>query len=246
VVLNERLYALQDANWNVTTITNSSGVVQERYAYQAYGTCSVLTSNFTLRTSSFFAWETRYGSYRFDEESALYQVRHRYLHTVLGSWISRDPIKFDGSRWNVYKNVDSNPYNGLDPFALCTVLCYRAQLGHITCWISSSQNPTLGGTNIDGTSDNDAEESGNRPPPDHSRVVGRFENVPEEKCSCLGDSVQPWNDSPVNQRTRTCSACPRNSNWVMKCLLKRCAMELSGPKPFGLLAQRQLSEVGVC
>src|SRR5436189_405887 len=35
--LDERLYALQDANWNVTALTSSSGDVQERYAYDAYG-----------------------------------------------------------------------------------------------------------------------------------------------------------------------------------------------------------------
>ena len=33
----DRLYYLTDANNNVTAVTNSSGVVQERYAYDAYG-----------------------------------------------------------------------------------------------------------------------------------------------------------------------------------------------------------------
>src|SRR5581483_10345645 len=33
----QRLYAQQDANWNVTAVLNATGTVQERYAYDAYG-----------------------------------------------------------------------------------------------------------------------------------------------------------------------------------------------------------------
>jgi len=35
--LDERLYAMQDANWNVTAIADASGAVVERYTYTAYG-----------------------------------------------------------------------------------------------------------------------------------------------------------------------------------------------------------------
>ena len=35
--LDERLYAFQDPNWNVIALTDVSGDVQERYAYDAYG-----------------------------------------------------------------------------------------------------------------------------------------------------------------------------------------------------------------
>ena len=35
--LDERLYALQDANWNTTALINSSGTVQERYTYTPFG-----------------------------------------------------------------------------------------------------------------------------------------------------------------------------------------------------------------
>ncbi len=34
---SDRLYYLTDANNNVTAVTNSSGVVQERYSYDAFG-----------------------------------------------------------------------------------------------------------------------------------------------------------------------------------------------------------------
>ncbi|MDZ4847682.1 MAG: RHS repeat-associated core domain-containing protein [Pirellulaceae bacterium] len=111
--LDERLYALQDANWNVTAIANTSGVVQERYNYQAYGTCTVLDPSFTSSTSS-FEWETLYGSYRFDPESSLYHIRHRYFNSALGNWISRDPIGYEGGL-NPFRYVKNQPTTLLDP-----------------------------------------------------------------------------------------------------------------------------------
>jgi RHS repeat-associated protein len=39
---SERLYVQQDANWNVTAVINTSGVVQERYIYDPYGQASFL------------------------------------------------------------------------------------------------------------------------------------------------------------------------------------------------------------
>jgi hypothetical protein len=35
---DERLYSMQDANWNVVAIANSSGSAQERYLYAGFGT----------------------------------------------------------------------------------------------------------------------------------------------------------------------------------------------------------------
>ncbi len=45
----ERLYALQDANWNVTAVVNTSGAVEERYQYTAYGLPTFLNPDFTVR-----------------------------------------------------------------------------------------------------------------------------------------------------------------------------------------------------
>src|SRR5439155_7389212 len=50
--LEERRYVQQDANWNVTAIINTSGVVQERFALDAYGQVTFLNSSWTTQTSS--------------------------------------------------------------------------------------------------------------------------------------------------------------------------------------------------
>ena len=35
--LDQRVYVMQDANWNITAIANSTGAVVERFQYDAYG-----------------------------------------------------------------------------------------------------------------------------------------------------------------------------------------------------------------
>ena len=40
--LGLRLYALQDANWNVVALVSTSGTVQERFWYTAFGTATAL------------------------------------------------------------------------------------------------------------------------------------------------------------------------------------------------------------
>jgi len=58
--LDEIMWVQQDANWNVTAITNSGGTVQERYAYEPYGQVTFWDANFTTRASSSYAQNVLY------------------------------------------------------------------------------------------------------------------------------------------------------------------------------------------
>jgi RHS repeat-associated protein len=89
--LDERLYGMQDANWNVSSIASAGGVVQERYGYHPYGTPIVLTDAFAFGASSNFDWETMFAGYRWDGAVMLFQVRNRVYATAVGSWLQRDP-----------------------------------------------------------------------------------------------------------------------------------------------------------
>jgi RHS repeat-associated protein len=90
--LDERLYALQDANWNVVALSSTGGGVQERYTYTPYGVSQVLGIDFVPHDPSNYDWEYRYTGRELDLDTGLQINRRRYLHHQLGRWISRDPI----------------------------------------------------------------------------------------------------------------------------------------------------------
>ncbi|MEZ5942930.1 MAG: RHS repeat-associated core domain-containing protein [Planctomycetaceae bacterium] len=112
--LDERLYAMQDGNWNVTTVANASGTVQERYEYDPYGNTTFLSPTFASRSASDYDWETLYAGYRWDSDVGLFQVRFRWYSPVMGTWTKRDSIP----QVNRYLYSSSMPVKRLDPLGL--------------------------------------------------------------------------------------------------------------------------------
>ena len=141
--LDERLYTLQDANWNVTAVTNASGTTQERYNYSACGMPTFLTSTFGSRASSSFDWETLYCGYRWESGSRLFHVRNRVLHSQLGAWTQRDPLGLS-TGINIYQYATSSPLTYTDGTGLAAGLL---DIIHCLCGIASiadivlAQNP---------------------------------------------------------------------------------------------------------
>ncbi|OYV85523.1 MAG: hypothetical protein B7Z73_13415, partial [Planctomycetia bacterium 21-64-5] len=111
----QRLYAIQDPNWNVTAICDVSNTIQERYLFSAYGVPVFLSASFVPRSSSDYEWNVLYGAYRLDDESGLYCVRRRALNPILGAWCSRDPIGFRSGGTNLYAYVFDMPVLLTDP-----------------------------------------------------------------------------------------------------------------------------------
>ena len=93
--LDERLFALQDPNWNVTGLSDPTGTLVERYGYSAYGVPTFLTGAFAGSSSSYDA-ETLYCGYRWDSGARAYFVRHRVLWSQVGRWDRRDPVGYLG------------------------------------------------------------------------------------------------------------------------------------------------------
>jgi RHS repeat-associated protein len=113
----ERRHVLQDANWNVTAITESSDVV-ERYSYSAYSMPTFLNPDFTVKAGSDYGWDVLYAGYKWDSESGMYQVRFRYLLPNIGSWSSRDPIEYISHGYNFYTYANNMALNYIDPSGL--------------------------------------------------------------------------------------------------------------------------------
>ena len=55
--LDQRLYAQQDANYDVTALIDTSGAVVERYEYEPYGDVTVLNADGSERGTSSYAWD---------------------------------------------------------------------------------------------------------------------------------------------------------------------------------------------
>jgi RHS repeat-associated protein len=89
-VLDQRLYAVQDANWNVTALLDTSGNVVERYVYDPYGAVSVLTPSWGARGSSAYGWLYPFQGGRYDGAAGLYNFGNRDYSPGLMRWLQND------------------------------------------------------------------------------------------------------------------------------------------------------------
>ena len=115
-VLETDHYYLQDANFNVTAVTDNAGTVKERYSYTPYGEVTVLDPNFSADADnkSDIGNEYLYTGRRVDPETYLQLNRNRFYHAGLGRWVSRDYLEYvDG--YNLYQYGGSRVVIALDP-----------------------------------------------------------------------------------------------------------------------------------
>jgi RHS repeat-associated protein len=114
--LDERLYATMDY-FNGTAVLNTSGSVQERYAYSAFGVRRIMRGDFTPRSTSNYAWDFGFqGQFR-DNETGWSNYGYRFYVPLLGRWINRDPIGEDGG-YNVYGFVGNSGIDNVDILGL--------------------------------------------------------------------------------------------------------------------------------
>jgi RHS repeat-associated protein len=107
-------YVLQDANWNVVGLTNTSGVVQERYTYSSFGKLNVFDASFTPKSASTYNLTRSFTGQLLDSETGLMLYRHRVYHPTVGRFIQRDPIGYDAGDENLMRYVGNNPLYRVD------------------------------------------------------------------------------------------------------------------------------------
>ena len=123
--LNRRLYAEQDANDNVTSLTNSAGAVVERYAYDPYGAVTVENPDGTTRgtgaaSASYYGSVYLYQGMRLDVVTGTYDGKRRVYDVDLERWLQPDPAGYvDGP--DTYQDELSSPADGTDPTGLAFV-----------------------------------------------------------------------------------------------------------------------------
>ena len=103
-------------------LTNSSGYVVEASDTNVYGNTLIFTapdstgnwwSDSANQDYCYGASEINYCGYRFDPETQLYYVRNRTYSPVLGRWLQRDPIGYEGGV-NFYEYVAARALAALD------------------------------------------------------------------------------------------------------------------------------------
>jgi RHS repeat-associated protein len=113
--LSERLWVQQDANWNVTALVNSSGVVVERYAYTPYGEVTIYNASYAVQASSAYGWVYGFQGMRFDAISGFNETDTRPYSPTLGRWTTMDPLGFRAGDVNLYRAEGNNTVRYVDP-----------------------------------------------------------------------------------------------------------------------------------
>lgn len=112
--LGRRLYVQQDANENVTALTNTSGAVQERFIYDPYGSPAILTAGWS-GTSDSYGWTYFSQGGRYSFSTRLYNFRNRDYDPAAGRWLQMDPAGYVGGL-NAYGFDNSDPSAYVDPY----------------------------------------------------------------------------------------------------------------------------------
>jgi len=117
-ILDERLWAVQDANFNVVALTDDSGAAVERYQQTPFGVVTVLDASGTVLTASAYGWVYTHQGLRFDADAGLFDNRWRWYSPTLGRFVSVDPLGFEAQDENMYRVESNNPAALLDPTGL--------------------------------------------------------------------------------------------------------------------------------
>ena len=111
-------YVQQDAKWNVTSLADLTGTVQEYYSYDPYGKVSFYDRYLDQFSSSQYGMVYLFQGGRFDTTSGLYNFQNRDLSPTLGRWMQEDPAGYVGSGPDLYGYEGDNAATNGDPMGL--------------------------------------------------------------------------------------------------------------------------------
>jgi len=106
-------FYLSDALGSTKALTDSQGVVTDRYSYDAFG--QLLSSTGTTVNSYLYTGEQK------DDAAGLYYLRARYYDPAVGRFMEADPYQGkpqEPASLHKYAYVQNNPVNRTDPLGL--------------------------------------------------------------------------------------------------------------------------------
>jgi len=124
--LEERLYVVHDANFNIVALLDTSGNVVERFAYDAYGVFTVLTPGWGARGSSSYAWNYLHQGGRWDADGTVYSFRLREYSPTLGRWFQCDPLGLTANELILYRAYRNRPLTLTDSTGLDALDTWRS------------------------------------------------------------------------------------------------------------------------
>src|SRR6056297_1175347 len=117
---SNKLYYHRNQQYSITALTDATGTISERYAYDAYGKLTVLDGGGTVLGGSAYGNRYTYTGREWDDELGLYHFRARMYDPVAGRFCSRDPIGYiDGM--SLYRGYFVG--RGVDPLGNQAVNC---------------------------------------------------------------------------------------------------------------------------
>ena len=122
----QALSSLYDANGNIIAYLDANGSTVAEYFYDAFGNCVSATG--ALADFFRFQYSTKY----VDSESGLIYYGYRYMHPILGRWLTPDPLEEQGGL-NLYSFCANNGENEIDPLGelntITALLYYMGRSG---------------------------------------------------------------------------------------------------------------------
>ncbi len=194
----------RNQQYSILAISNASGAVVERVAYQAYGQPTFTNAAGTTLSSSAKATRYSYTGREWDQSLELHHFRARWMSEVSGRFLGRDPIgMIDGpDNYLLYFSM-----HNVDPSGLWTVDISdkeKNDLKDCNCGIAKVRDKEK----ADGSAWVECDGEG-----DFKVVVGPIVNQPEGDRDCitkcgLGDCFTKHEEHHIEQYRRFCpNAC---------------------------------------
>jgi RHS repeat-associated protein len=149
----QRIYAEHDANFDIKTLTNTSGTVLEHIVYDPYGNATLLNSSYGGGAGVFgsdsYHWIYGFQGGRYDPGSGLYHFGARNYSSATGRWMEQDPAGYVNGA-NTYQLEEDNPDSHVDPSGttigakITAIVAYRfsrlafAQWGAAENWLEAA------------------------------------------------------------------------------------------------------------